>query len=389
MARPRLPIGAHGEINLDKLPTGKWRARTLYRFDDGKRRQVERTAKTKAAAENALKSALVNIETPQPRAEMTVSDLIATYLETQEKAKLSPNTLKSYRAYCKNVEAGLGAQIVKHVKTMRIQKFLDDLTESSGAGSAAGARTVLSGMFNLAIRHDIIALNPVTSAKGAKQPGRRGAKGLPPAQIALMMRNIRAIDDLVERDFCDLWEFMSLVGSRIAETCGLTDTMVFPETRSVTIGPSVAKMPGEAPFIYEDAKTDESKRTIVIPKRAFEIIERRRDTRPWTKEGAIFPDPLGQLYVPGKVEQIWARNRDAAGFPSFTSHGFRKSVATMLDDAGMSPRDIAEYLGHKKPSMTMDVYMELNKQSAKMAEVIEGKFGVSSGSALPEASKSA
>lgn len=387
MPRPRLPIGAHGEINLDQIAPGKWRARTLYRFEDGKRRQVERTAKTKAAAENRLKSALVDIETPQPRAEMTVSDLIAEYLEAQKKAKLSPNTLKAYRAYCKNVEAGLGAHLVKQVKTMRVQKFLDDLTESSGAGSAAGARTVLSGMFNLAIRHDLITHNPVSSAKGAKQSGRRGAKGLPADQIALMMQRIRQVDDLVERDFCDLWEFMSLVGSRIAETCGITESMVFFDKQAVTIGPSVARETGGAPFLYEDAKTEESKRTVVIPKRAMHIIERRLEMRPWTKEGAIFPDPLGGLYFPGKVEQLWARHRAAVGFPEFTSHGFRKSVATMLDEAHMSPRDIAEYLGHKKPSMTMDVYMDLNKQSAMMAEVIEGKFGVSSESPSAKGAK--
>jgi integrase len=163
--------------------------------------------------------------------------------------------------------------------------------------------------------------------------------------------------------------------------------MVFFDKNAVTIGRSIARETGGQPFLYENAKTEESKRTIVIPKRAMQIIERRLDARPWTKEGAIFPDPLGMLYFPGKVEQLWARHRTSVGFPTFTSHGFRKSVATMLDEAGMSPRDIAEYLGHTKPSMTMDVYMDLNKQSAKMADVIEGKFGVSSESVPPKGAK--
>ena len=40
-----------------------------------------------------------------------------------------------------------------------------------------------------------------------------------------------------------------------------------------------------------------------------------------------------------------------------TSHSFRKTNATILDDAGLSARQIADQLGHARPSLTMDVYM--------------------------------
>lgn len=394
MARPRLPIGAHGKITLEKLDAGKWRARTLYRFDDGKRRQVERTAPTKAKAENALLEALTKIQTPAAhgatmKGAMTVSELADAYMVAQEKAKLSPNTLRAYRQYLKPVNARLGALLVSQVKTMRVQSFMDEVSVTNGAGMASGCRTVLSGMFQLAIRNDLITINPVRAVKGAKQSGDRAAVALEPADVERMMTAIRRNPDLVKRDFCDLWEFISLVGCRIAEACALTEERVDLAKGTVKLGPSVAKEAGAPPFIYEDAKTKKSNRTIVVPARAIQIIERRLATRPWTQEGAIFPDPLGKLYAPSKVEQIWARNRAAIGFPTFTSHGFRKTVATVLDDAGMTARDIAEYLGHKKPSMTQDVYMALNKQSEKMAEVITAKFGVSSGFTPPEGRKSA
>ena len=44
MARPRTPISAHGAISVVEVEKGKWRARTRYRFDDGRLRQVERFA---------------------------------------------------------------------------------------------------------------------------------------------------------------------------------------------------------------------------------------------------------------------------------------------------------------------------------------------------------
>ncbi|HZE01985.1 MAG TPA: tyrosine-type recombinase/integrase [Pseudonocardiaceae bacterium] len=36
---------------------------------------------------------------------------------------------------------------------------------------------------------------------------------------------------------------------------------------------------------------------------------------------------------------------------------FRHLVATRLDQAGLSAREIADYLGHERISMTQDVYM--------------------------------
>jgi integrase len=38
-------------------------------------------------------------------------------------------------------------------------------------------------------------------------------------------------------------------------------------------------------------------------------------------------------------------------------HAFRHLVATRLDAAGLSTREIADYLGHERISMSQDVYM--------------------------------
>jgi integrase len=56
-----------------------------------------------------------------------------------------------------------------------------------------------------------------------------------------------------------------------------------------------------------------------------------------------------------------------------TSHVFRKTRldSTRLDEAAMSPREIADILGHAKPSMTMDVYMGRKVVSATVALVLD------------------
>lgn len=58
-----------------------------------------------------------------------------------------------------------------------------------------------------------------------------------------------------------------------------------------------------------------------------------------------------------------------------TSHNFRKTTATILDDAGQSARAIADQLGHARPSMTQDVYMSCGTKNPGAAAAIEQAMG--------------
>ena len=55
MSRPRTPIGTCGEITFQTLSRGRVRARTRVRDWDGRKRLVEASGPTQAAAERALK----------------------------------------------------------------------------------------------------------------------------------------------------------------------------------------------------------------------------------------------------------------------------------------------------------------------------------------------
>jgi len=46
-------------------------------------------------------------------------------------------------------------------------------------------------------------------------------------------------------------------------------------------------------------------------------------------------------------------------------------VATILDEAGMTGREIANQMGHSKISMTQDVYMGREATSDRHAEILE------------------
>ena len=66
--------------------------------------------------------------------------------------------------------------------------------------------------------------------------------------------------------------------------------------------------------------------------------------------------------------------RDARGDTELawiTSHTFRKTAATILDEAALSARLIADQFGHARPSMTQDVYLGRRAGDDQAAKALE------------------
>lgn len=379
MPRPRTPLGAHGAVKTTEVAKGKWRARTRYRFPNGKLQQVERFAPTKGKAQAVLLEALTTLEAPASAGgaitkQTTLAELGESFLRVKKEVGLAPSSLTTYGQNFKIVKDRIGDLTIGDVTVSRLQAVMGSIAEENGHGSAKGVRSVLSGMFALAIRNDVLSTNPVQGVEAiAPKKGHRGAKALPLNGVEAMIQALRKDDEWNRQDLVDMWEFMSLVGSRVGETSALRWSFVELDESKVTLGPSITRIKSQGLIIHEPAKTHESMRRIVVPARAIELLRHRQEVVQPTRQGLVFPSMLGKLRDPSNTLNRWRENRDRLGYPEFTTHGFRKTVATMLDDSGMSARDIAEYLGHKHPSMTQDVYMERNRQSDKMAAAIEAR----------------
>ncbi len=84
----------------------------------------------------------------------------------------------------------------------------------------------------------------------------------------------------------------------------------------------------------------------------------------------IFPSPQGRLRDPGNTSGALRKALDRAGYGWVTSHTFRRTVATRLDEAGLSARQIADHLGHSRPSLTQDVYLGRGTASPRTAAAV-------------------
>jgi integrase len=85
----------------------------------------------------------------------------------------------------------------------------------------------------------------------------------------------------------------------------------------------------------------------------------------------IFPSETGRLRDPHNTSSHLRRVFDRAGFDWVSSHVFRKTVATRLDEAGLSARQIADHLGHNRPSLTQDVYIGRGRASPEAATALQ------------------
>jgi integrase len=57
--------------------------------------------------------------------------------------------------------------------------------------------------------------------------------------------------------------------------------------------------------------------------------------------------------------------------PDVTSHSIRKTVATLIDDAGLSARIGADHLGRAKLSMTQGRYMSRGRVHTQVADLLD------------------
>ncbi len=90
----------------------------------------------------------------------------------------------------------------------------------------------------------------------------------------------------------------------------------------------------------------------------------------------MFPSMAGSWRDPNNFGRDWRRVREQLGLPEVTTHSFRKSVATLIDDRGLSARIGADQLGHARPSMTQDVYMSRGKVHTQVAEALDDAINV-------------
>lgn len=380
MARPPLAIGTAGKIRTYGSGTS-WRARCGFRDYDGVVRAIERSGTTKAAAERALKEAVRDRVRVDSSTEINPDTKLGTVAEAWwagfSLSDKSPGTKRIYRER-------LDAQIIPSVGNVRCrelsvgtaERFLRAVEAKHGAAITKTVRSVFSNICAYAARLDAMARNPVrdTSPISVKPK-----KGKPRALTAAGIRQLRAYvtyDSVARRrDLPDLIDIMAATGMRIGEALAVVWEAVHLDAKTAEVRGTVIRIKGIGLVIKPEPKTEAGYRTLVLPDWAVALLRarRQREALDFGDLGLVFPSAVGTLRDPSNVDHQIKDAFAYAGLPDLTSHILRKTVATLMDEAGLTARQAADQLGHAKVSMTQDTYFarkSLDTGAAKALDIL-------------------
>ncbi|WP_165808074.1 site-specific integrase [Microbacterium sp. TPD7012] len=314
---------------------------------------MERFAPSKAKAEAALKKALTTIQAStatEVKRETRLSDLGERFLLS--KADRAPRTVETYtHSVRKVIVPRIGDLAVTEATADRLQRTLNAIAAENGPGEAKKARAVLSGMMGLAARSDAVKTNPVRELAPI-QAKAVGATPVPLSELPGLLEKLAADEQAAASGLADIVMFIAGTGARITEAIGL----------------DVGDVEGSVVTIRK-SKTKAGERRITVPAAVADRLKTLCSGE--HRVGPLFPTPLGKRRDRRNISGEWQATRERLGLGDYTFHSFRKTVGTALDQAGLSPRDVAEYLGHTNPSLTMNTYMSKKVGGSRAADALE------------------
>jgi len=380
--RPALRIGAHGKITRKPLGGGIWLARCRFRDADTVTRIVERRTpegvedKHGKAAEDALLEALKNRRAPGESGGIDtgtkVSVLVDRHIAMLAEDGKAPATLTTYRSAARKLLKFSSSLRVGESRPGQLNSILRSLKKAHGANMARHGRTLLRGALQLAVLDGVLDANPVAEVSRIESDRKpKGAPALDQVTLRELLGKLQASEVCQAKDLVDPVVMLAATGLRRSELLALRWSDYDDVAGTITIAGKVAREPGKGLTRLEDGKTASSERVVPLPEFAVTMLAQRRGRDFLGEQKMIFPSTAGSWRDPDNFNKQWRQVRDDLGVPDVTSHSFRKSVATLIDEAGLSARVGADQLGHSKVSMTQDRYMKRGKVHPEVAALLD------------------
>jgi len=381
--RPPLRIGQHGRIVRTYLGAGVWRAECRYRDADGVTRKVRRLGppdendRKGKLAEDVLMEALAERRPPGATDAISLDTpvmmLVNQHIDRLADDGRSIRTIDTYRYDATKLSKFMAAVRAGEATPARLDAALRSMRAEHGATMARRARTLLRGGLQLAVLNNVLATNPVRDVefiRSKTQP--KGAVALTGEELRELLSKVRASESCIKRDLVDPITVLMATGLRRSELLALRWRDFDADACTIAVTGKVVRQRGKGLVRVDDeTKTAAGRRTVPLAPFAVTVLTERRH-RPFIgTQQVIFASSTGTLRDPENFSGQWREARDELGVPDISSHSFRKTVATLIDDAGLSARIGADHLGHAKVSMTQDRYMSRGRVHAQVAELLE------------------
>jgi integrase len=292
---------------------------------------------------------------------------------------LAQSTKEQYRsAFGRYVKgSGVAGRALREVNRVPpLRTFVQQVADANGTGSAKTARTVVSNIIGMAVNDGVLEHNAMRQVP----PARANSKAKRPMNVkrAELLADAEVIDRDTSRAFTrvEREELLDFAASyALAQDRDVVDLLRWMAGTGVRISEALdqlwADVDLQAGTVHvRGTKTAHSDRVLHLPAWLVEALEKR----------VALGIPLSG-FVFASTRTAGRRDRrntarhlrdvfDRAGFPWATPHSLRRTVATLMDEAGLPLALTADQLGHSNPAMTARFYLGRKGDMSRAAGVL-------------------
>jgi integrase len=346
-----------------KLPSGRYQAK--YRVN-GVLTPAPNTFPNKAQADRWLSSKQAEIDRGDAVDEKAGARTLSSWWPDYERsiAGLRASTCSGYKAAWRlRIRPAFGDRPVRRIKATDIDDWLLRLRDRGvSAGKITEAYGVLSRLLDRAVRDRAIARNPC-GQRTEKLPKRAPTERpvLSPADVETLVKPMATVlDRLAVR-------LMAYGGLRIGEVLGLRWEDIDTDRKTLTVRRTIGDSTGK--LVVEPPKNGII-RTITLPDSLSNQLESARST------GVVYPNARGSYRrYRNWRRDVWDGAVKASGITALP-HDLRATCASLLIDAGASPKDVQTHLGHADVTTTLALYARVRPgRSELIASKLDALIG--------------
>lgn len=381
-----------GTVFYDK-GRGCYVGQASYTDDAGKRQRPKVFGQTADECQDNLDKLRAELKTTGSVApkDLTVRHIMEDLLAHPPSSWKSPLTIRGNRDRAAHIVVGLGKIKLARLTVAQVERFLDGLArEGLSSDTISRCRALLRLAIRRAERDGKIGRN-VAALADAPSGTRRKSH-------AMTLVQIRALLEAKLNVFWRAYVVMGLMcGLRPGELLGLRWKDVDFDGGVVRVRKCLKALPdpetGKRRLVLADLKTEESRRTIEMPRLAAAALrELRKDQARWRLKlgaaydvrgmGLVFTDRAGAPRWPQDVRRYFQVLCERAGIGAeWTPRELRHTFVSVLSDSGVDIEKIAEAVGHVNSTITKTVYRHVIADKVTVAATaMDSIFGEASGS---------
>jgi integrase len=341
--------------NVRRLPSGRWQAR--WSGPDGYVHKAPDTFDTRPDAEAWLASQELAGATGRLVDERDAAVPLAVVVGQWEATRAHKRAATSVRDtgyVARYISPVFGALPVGQLTPSRLDAWVSDLRARGLApATIRKAAQLLTSILELAVRDRRLADNP---AKGIALPTVEEGP-----LLTLTPAEITRLADAIDPRYRALVIVGCYTGLRFAELTALTAGDVDLVRRRLTVIRNTVEVSGR--LHHGPVKTKAGVRTVPLAGEALEAL------KPLVagahRDDLIFTAPAGGfLRRTSWVSRFWRPAVAAAGLEVITPHAMRHTAVSLWLAAGIDPKAIAAWAGHRSVVTVLDRYGHLQPDHA-------------------------